>query len=284
MRSVKCEVRSVKYSEPADQESDPRLCTSHFVLRTSNFRAAFTLIELMLVASLVGLVVLSGATLLAQVGGARTRLAGQMDRAAEGDAALRAVTGALRHALRPVPDAGGDAGRPLFEVIQDEVAGRPADRLRFETLDGRPVRPGQPEGDVREVAFSLEAVDPDAGAGGPNGPFVLRRRLDPTRNEGEGTHAWPGEEGGGVVDRLAGGLAALEIACFDGELWTRDWPATLGRYPVLVRVRLALVVNADTQRTEPVERTVAFPWRGKAPAGAGADETDAAPEPGGRDE
>ena len=232
----------------------------------------------MLVASLVGIVVLSGATLLAQVGGARTRLAAQMDRAAEGDAALRAVVGALHNALRPAVDGDGEAGRPLFEVISDEVDGRPADQLRFEMLDARPVRPGQPEGDVREVAFALEER-PRAleGSGVLDGPWVLRRRLDPTRNDGEGAEALPGDGGGGVVDRLAGGLAAMEISCFDGRVWTRDWPASLGQYPVLVRVRMALLVDAQTGRTQGVERTVAFPWLAQSGAGAGLDAGEGGP-------
>ena len=247
-------------------------------------RAGFTLIELMLVASLVGVVVLSGATLLAQVGGARTRLASQMDRASDADAALRAVTQALYNALRPMPSAQGAAARPLFEVIAGEVDGQPSDQVRFEMLDRRPVRPGQPEGDVREVAFSLEAVEASAVAGGPEGPFVLRRRTDPTRNVGEGAEALPTDQGGGVVDRLAGGLVGMEIACFDGAGWVRDWPVTLGSYPSLVRVRLARGVDAENGRTQVVERMVGFPWMptagGAGPGpGNGSQDNFAEPQP-----
>lgn len=265
----KCDVRSLQHEVLRGEIRRRRWLFASRLRGGGRRPAAFTLIELMLVASLVGVVVLSGATLLAQVGGARTRLAEQMDRAADADAALRAVSGALYNALRPVPNAQGAAGRPLFEVIASEVDGQPSDQLRFEMLDRRPVRPGHPEGDVREVDFSLESVDVNSAAGGPEGPFVLRRRLDPTRNVGEGAEALPGDQGGGVVDRLAGGLAGMEIACFDGVGWIRDWPATLGRYPVLVRVRLARVVDAETGRTQVVERMVGFPWM--APdTGAGA--------------
>ena len=257
-------------------------------MKRSNSQTGFTLIELMLVASLVGIVLLSGVTLLAQIGGARTRLAAQMEVAAEGDAALRVMTGALRNALRPAQSTDGETGSPLFEVIEDEVDGRPADRLRFETLDRRPVRPGQPESDVREVVFSLEAVDADpsggGSAGGPEGPFTLRRRLDPTRNAGEGAEAEPGGGGGGVVDRLTGRLLAMEVSCFDGVEWVRDWPATRESYPTLVRLRLALRADgADgtdgaTGRIATVQRTVNFPWLDEAAPGAVGDATtDAEP-------
>ena len=278
MKRPTFEVRRTKRFGPTVPRSGSHLRISRFELRTANVRTGFTLIELMLVASLVGIVLLSGVTLLAQIGGARTRLATQMDIAAEGDAALRAVTGALRNALRPARSTDGEATEPLFEVIQDEIDGRPADRLRFETLDRRPVRPGQPESDVREVAFSLESVAADAAPGGAERPFALRRRLDPTRNAGEGVQAEPGVAGGGVVDRLAGRLVALEVSCFDGLQWVRDWPATRGRYPLLVRVRIAVVANEATGQIASVQRTVNFPWLAEsAPAAGGADSADAEP-------
>ena len=219
---------------------------------------------------------MSGATLLAQIGGARTRLSTQMDVAAEGDAALRAVTEALRNALRPAPGTDGETGNPLFEVIQDEVDGRPADRLRFETLDRRPVRPGQPESDVREVAFSLEAVDPDPSggglSGGPEGPFTLRRRLDPTRNVGEGVEAEPGGDGRwrwwtvwrAGCWRWRSRASTACSGCATGPPRGAATPRWCGCAWPWWRTR-------TTGRIASVQRTVNFPWLNAAAAGAGGD-------------
>ncbi len=194
---------------------------------------AFTLIEMMVVVSLIGIVVAGGAAMIAQAGKMRQRTESASTLDADAYAALDAVVFALRNTHRP---RGADAqnGWWVFEGADETLDGRPADRLRFFTVDHRPVRPDQPEGDVREVAFSLEPGD------GPGGLPYLRRRTDPTLQVVETLLG-----GGGVADRVAENVIAFDIEYFDGLMWQIEWPASLQQVPTAVRVRVAVSQVGD---------------------------------------
>ncbi|MEM1026613.1 MAG: type II secretion system protein GspJ [Planctomycetota bacterium] len=213
--------------------------------------SGFTLIELMVVVLLVGIVVAGGATMIAQAGNMRDRTENASTLQADAGAALDAVVGALRN-LHRLREQDAQNGWWVFEGDDETLDGRPADRLRFVTVDHRPVRPDQPEGDLREVAFSLEA-------GGPRGLPYLRRRTDPSLSQDEILLG----EGGGVADRVAENVVAFDVQYFDGVTWRADWPPALQAVPSAVRVSVAVrEPNPDPRREPRVvshRRLVSFP-------------------------
>lgn len=180
----------------------------------------FTLVELVVTASVVAMVVAGAATFMAQTTAARTTAERDAEVYAEADAAVHAMATALSNALRPRGDE-----EILFEGMSSARDGMPADRVRFRMVSAYPVRPGEPESDVREVDFGLSD-----GEGG--GLAVLERRMDPTLNE-------PSDEGG-VVDRIAEHVTGLEIRYFDGEQWQDEWPEEWNELPMAVRVTLGV--------------------------------------------
>ena len=228
----------------------------------------FTLVELMVVVLLIGIVVAGGAAMIAQSGAMRERSESASTLQADADAALDAVVSALRNALRP-RDEDARSGWWVFEGQDETLDERPADRLRFMTVDHRPIRPDQPEGDVREVAFSLEP-------GGAGGLPYLRRRSDPTIRVDEVLLG----DGGGVADRVAENVIAFDVAYFDGLVWQTDWPASLQTMPTAVRVSVAVSEPDLGGRVGPRvvshRRVVSFPhWptlRGASGTGATLDE------------
>ncbi len=200
--------------------------------------SGFTLLELMAVASLVGVVVAASSVMLAQAARARQHTQSADTLSADADAALQSVVHTLRNTLRP---RGDEQGAWFFVGEDATLNGRPAARLRFFTVDHVPVRPGRPESDVREAEFSLES-------GGPFGLPHLRRRLDPTLT-------LPPDEGG-VTDRVAENVIAFDVTYFDGVRWVIDWPQRLNTMPIAARVSVAVADAEDPTRVVTQRRTV----------------------------
>lgn len=181
------------------------------------------------------------------------RIERQAQLAGETRAASDAICTALRNALR-----SNDEDEPMrLTGIDDSVGGVPRDRLRFFTVSRRPVRKGQPESDVREVEFAV--LDPGEG-----NPPTLVRRLDPTRNDGE--------DGGGVVERIAIGVLSFDVSYHDGAGYRDEWPEELG-WPTAVRFELVLMPAEPTGAPVLVTRTVAVAH------GYAADTTEAGASP-----
>ena len=199
----------------------------------------FTLVELMIVCSLIGLVTAASGTILWQVSGARQRFDRYERARSEADAAMRAITTAITNAYR----AGNeDAG--LFVGTDGQANGYDADTLRLLTVSHKAVRPGEPESDVHTVEFRLmEAPD---GYG-----LSLTKRTDPTRNVPD--------DGGGVVDHIASGLLSLGFEYFDGITWHTRWPESMGRLPAAVRINMILIDQSRPDRTVSRTRVVAIP-------------------------
>jgi len=157
-----------------------------------------TLVELVVAMTLTVLVAGSTVAIVRGVTAARQRVD---HRAAVEQDAWRAawtIEAALRNAYRSTGDEW------FLEGIQESNGDMPADRIRFFTVSGRDLRPGQPECDVKECEFALSSVE------GEPQP-VLMRRMDPARNDPP--------RGGGILERVAGGIVALEFAYHDGEHW-----------------------------------------------------------------
>ena len=232
--------------------------------RLARTRAAgFTLAELLVATTLAGLVVVAAATLILQVSGARHRMELRAEHDAQADAAIHAITTALQNAFRNPGDEP-----PLFEGSRETFDGKPADRLRLFTIANGVVRPGQPESGIVEVEFALRQT--------AERPFAdLVRRTDPTRNTPPDT--------GGVIDRVASNITALEFQYFDGEVWLTEWPVVLRRLPVAVRVKIGVSLDPDRGVSRPYSRLIHLPmlpeFQGDTP-GAGAEGPEA--EQGGR--
>lgn len=220
--------------------------------------AGFTLIELLVAASLVGIVLAAGATLTMQVSRARTNVDRFAAHHAEADAALRVIASALEQQFRNT----GDDDR-VFVGTDEEIDGRPADRVRFFTVSHRVIRADQPESDVHEVEFHLEPQDGE--------PYpALLRRTDPTRN------ALP--DGGGVVELIARRVAALDFEYFDGTQWSPDWPEFLNASPEAVRVTVGVALDEESGTLRPYRRLIHFPMMpatgSEAEGGPSATPTD----------
>ena len=199
----------------------------------------FTLIELVLAAALVGLVIAAGAGFVTQISNARERLRVQTETRAESDAAVRALGAALDALARHLDEK--KAKDTAFVGVDDTLDGRPADRLRFFMTDHRVIRAGEPESDVREVEFYLQATEGEALP-------ALMRRTDPTRN------AQP--DGGGVVELIARRVVGFDVEYFDGERWSMDWPEFYQRPPTALRLRLAVAPPLDEERLDSAEVSI----------------------------
>lgn len=217
--------------------------------------AAFTLIEMMVVAAVGAGVVVASAIFLRQAAAARERLDAAVAVNAEADAALFAVVDALRHAVLAAPEAGGgglrtledDPGGVRLEMEPDDEAGGAgvSTRLTLNTWQREPVRTGRAESDWREVEFFVE-VDPSSlaprglAAARDSGPVLtLKRRRDPT------LQALEAGERGGVEETVAAGIVGFEVLAFDPlvQRWVQQWPPVedpTPRLPEAVRVELAL--------------------------------------------
>ncbi len=204
--------------------------------------AGFTLVELLVAATVTALIAASATLVLRGVTEADRRIESRARLATEARAAVNTIADALRNAHRPV----GENERPMLEGIDDSIGGIPRDRLRFFTISRRPVRVGQPESDVREVEFGL--FDPD-----DDSPAALVRRLDPTRNDEDED----GADGGGVLDRIATGLFAFDVTYHDGTEYREDWPQELG-FPTAVRIELTFAPTPEHPAPLVVARTVAM--------------------------
>lgn len=209
--------------------------------------SGFTLVELVAAVAITALITASTATVLHTIQSTQRRLDTQMQRQAEARAGIGAIATALRNAWRPSAEDGA-----FLEGLDDVLGGAPADRIAFFTIRHRPVRPGEPESDVHEVAFHLE---PPAGPE-VDGPMLMMR-IDPTRN------APP--DGGGVMHPVARHVVGLDIAYHDGIDWRDAWPADRRGWPTAVRIELLVATGGAEHQRWSTRRLVNFPHLAAAP-------------------
>jgi|GEM_PF-1896133 len=222
--------------------------------RTRSRTNAFTLIELVVTISLLGLVAAGSGAILLQANRARNRANSAELVLADVDRALNDLSRALRNRVRTVED-----DEVLFEGISSEMGETPADRIRFFTIDPGTIRLGEPQSDVCEVEYML---DLDEATQKP----TLLKRTDPTLN------LQP--DGGGVIDRLAE-LMSLNITYFNGLAWQDDWPVEFQSYPMAVRLQ-ATVFDAARKKPITLNRLVTWPY-GEAGDGASMFESGGTP-------
>src|SRR5690606_32802021 len=184
---------------PARHARQPAPVGGSFLMPRRRRTSGFTLVELLVAATVAALVVGSAGLMLSHVTAAHKRVDRQMRLQQEARAAADAIALALRNAYRPSLDDTADL------LGEDGWIGDfPADRIRFYSVSWEPVRRGWPESDVRLVEFFILEPPEDL----PDQQPVLMRRLDPTRN--------PEPDEGGVLDRVAQGVLGLDIAYYDG--------------------------------------------------------------------
>lgn len=200
---------------------------------------AFTLVELLAALAVTALVVGASGIILTSVTRTRGAINQRMESDAEARAALDAIALALTNVRRP-----RNQQQIVLDGIDDWFGDIPADRVRFFTISRRVIREGLSESDVREVEFFLS--QPEDGS-----LPALLRRTDPTYN-GE-------EDGGGVIERVAGNIIGLQITYFDGQQWRDEWLEKQHAWPTAIRVRLTVVVDADRHITRNIGRTISFP-------------------------
>jgi len=214
----------------------------------ANEHRGLTLVELVAATTVTVLVAGSTVGILRSTVAARRRVDRQMSLQQEARLAVNVIATALRNAFR----AGGEEA--VLEGTEDRLGEMPADRLRFFTVSRTTVRHGQPESDVKECEFFLSMP---ADGSLP----ALMQRLDPTRNDQP--------DGGGVVLRVAVNVLGLEMSYHDGRQWQPEWPKDANRWPVAVRIRLAVLAEAaegprgpgGSQNVWTTSRIVNFPRR-----------------------
>ncbi len=208
-----------------------------------------TLVELIVAITLTTLVVSSTAAILQVTQGARRSADTQADLQQEARTAMDSIIAALRNAYRT------DANELLLEGLRDDYSDLPCDRIRFYTVSDRPVRLGQKESDVRECEFFVSPQRDELPA--------LIRRLDPTRNDPP--------DGGGVIQRIAGGVVTLRFSYFDGLLWQDRWEESAHAWPLAIRVQVTVASQTPPRKSLTLSRLVNFPYWPQEPApGAGA--------------
>lgn len=178
----------------------------------------FTLVELLVAATVAVMIATAAVMMLTGVSSARQRVDRQREIQQQARTAVAAVASALRNAHRPI-----DRDEALLEGLDDWMGELPRDRVRLWSVSRRTIRAGQPESDVREV--ELFVLDPQTG----ESP-ALMRRVDPTRNVEP--------DGGGVLERVADDVVGLNLSYHDGVQWRDQWTSETDGWPVAVKVEL----------------------------------------------
>ena len=196
----------------------------------------FTIAELIVAVTLTALVSGSTVAIMRSTGAARRLVDSQMSRQQRARAGVSAVAAALSNASR----LGGD--ETVLEGTDDWIGAMPADRIRLFVVRRGPVRLGQPESDVKECEFILSWPPGRGPDSGDDSPPMLMRRTDPTRNETP--------DGGGVVEVVADNVVSLDLAYHDGIEWLPDWPKERKGWPMAVRIRLAVLGDTGSRRSD----------------------------------
>ncbi len=202
--------------------------------------AGFTLLELIVAATLTTLVTGSTVAILRSAAAAKDRAQTQLALQQQARAAVLAIATALANADR-YPEKNA-----RFEGLDKWLGDMPSDQIRFFTVSRKNIRHLQPESDIKECQFYL--------AQPPDKPFaMLMRRTDPTLNK------TPDE--GGVIECIAENILGLNFAYYDGIAWYDDWPYERRDWPLVVRIELAVCTETLPQKMWTTSRTVSFPHR-----------------------
>lgn len=200
---------------------------------TAHNPRGFTLVELMVVMTITTLVVGSATFILRNIAAAHRQATEKTEKHQNATAAIQAITTALHNAHR--------LGTVELTGTDDDSGEWPTDRLNLAVVGYRTIRHEQPESDVRTVEFALSARE---------GRPWLMRRADPTRFRA------PNE--GGVVEPVAANIVGLNFSFFNGMEWAPEWSGR--NWPLLVRIEVARLTDAETGKVEWDRRLVNFPW------------------------
>jgi len=190
---------------------------------------AFTLVELLVSASIMTLIV-GGAYACFHAGlHASQRVRARSDMLQTGRVALRLMTRDVQAAFRAPLD-----GTATFEGESSSEDGLACDALDLVATRVALRGAKSPRSDLCEIGYFVDN-DPDTEAKG------LVRRLDIT----------PDEEpfDGGAAQEVARSVKELDIEYYDGLFWQDDWLAEDG-LPELVRVTLAIVDPKDREQPQ----------------------------------
>ncbi len=220
---------------------------------TGPCRKAFTLLEMLISATLgafIALVALSG---LRSVTAARSAI----DKHSETVDELRIAAEQLRTDLSNVRPFGNAI---RFEGLIDQTGAVPTPRIIFRTFSRSKARLDQPESELYEVEYFI-TEDQQAR--------TLMRRVCPI--VGLDSQTATEVTDGGILEVVAGSIVAFDVRYFDSGNWTDQWSSENMRPPQLVLVNLA-VGQAGTVKQKIYSRQVAVGFK----QGEFTDEVDAA--------
>ena len=199
------------------------------ICRQSRTDAAFTLVELLVSASIMTLIV-GGAYSCFQAGlQASRRVRARSDMLQTGRVALRLMTRDIQAAFRAPLD-----GSATFEGESSTQDGLAADVLDFVAARVALRGAKSPRSDLCEIGYFVDS-DPETEVKG------LVRRLDITPDEE------PLE--GGVAQEVARSVKELDVEYSDGLFWLGDWSSDDG-LPEQVRVTVVVVDPRDRERPQ----------------------------------
>jgi prepilin-type N-terminal cleavage/methylation domain-containing protein len=239
--------------------------------------AGFTLIELMISASVAAIILVASYLCLSAGVASQKLIEPRTEALQSARVALAMMSADLRSACSLSPD---------FDFVGEQrtIGEMQADNVDFATHYHTPGRPG--EGDYCQVSYYV-----DKSPGSEH--FSLWRR----RN----SHIAPDPMSGGSKEEIMPGLRGLTLEYFDGIDWYDNWgdasikkrvkytteqPPNLSGFPEAVRITLLLDLNPDA-RAEKAEPPLAFQTVVRLeladvpPPGAGAGASDNSTPPGG---
>jgi len=211
--------------------------------RYSANKTGFTLVEMLVTVTITALIAATAAGTLRAAAWARNRIDADIEIRSEARFVADLIQRDLHNLYRD-----RDAKNIKLVGKLESVAGRSQSVLTMHTVDRFRVRPGEPEGDVREVEYVLIAQ---------KGKKLLLRRTDP--------HPEDKEEPGGRVAVIAENVAAFEVSFYDDreQEWLEEWPEEKNSLPKLAAVNLA-VRRPDRGKSATQSFIVSFPrWPAK---------------------
>ncbi len=214
-------------------------------------RGGFTLVELLLAATLGALVVTAAFASIALVLHGYKQYKNRSDAYEPARAALARMNREISSAfLSP------HTGRTRFVGVPQMVEGIELDRLTFISVVNNPQRSLGGESDLCEIEYFI-----DSDTETPE--RWLQVRYDPTPDEDPFT--------GGVCHLLGPNVVSMTLYYFDGEFWLNEWDST-EQIPMAVNITLG-VLKRDAKSLEELElfSTIAYPM---AYRDAGSEETN----------
>ncbi|MFH1741364.1 MAG: prepilin-type N-terminal cleavage/methylation domain-containing protein [bacterium] len=191
--------------------------------------SGFTLVELLLAATLGAMVITAAFTSISVVLKGYRQYKDRLDTYEPARTALARMSQELTAAfLSP------HTGRTRFVGIQQEIDGIPMDQLTFVAVINDPQYAGEGESDLSEVQYYID-VDNETPE------RWLQVRYDPTPDDDPFS--------GGSSHLLGPHVVAMSLLYFDGEYWLGEWDSK-EELPMAINITLGVLEDGKAEQPE----------------------------------